>query len=73
MFGPRKFHYLVDGMTEESAVVLRKSLTIIPDVKTVHVSPGRSMIEVEARRDVADQVRLACEVAGVHYRTRARL
>jgi hypothetical protein len=31
------------------------------------------MVEIQSTRDVADQVRIACEVAGAHYRTRARL
>ena len=73
MLRKKTFHYLVDGLTEEKAVVLRKSLSVIPEVRSAQVSVGRSTVEVEAARDVADQVRLACDVANVHYRTRARL
>lgn len=73
MFGSRKYHYIVDGVTNEKAVLLRKSLSVVPGIRSAQVSVGRSTIEVEASRDVADEVRLACEVAGVHYRTRARL
>lgn len=73
MFGPRTYHYLVDGLTDDKAVILHKSLSIVPDVKSVRVSVGRSTIEIEARRDLADQVQLACDVAGVHFRTRAKL
>ncbi len=73
MLRKKTFHYLVDGLTEEKAIVLHKSLSVIPEIRSVQVSVGRSTVEVEAARDVADQVRLACDVANVHYRTRARL
>ncbi len=71
MLRRRSFHYLVDGLTEDKAEILRQSLAIVPQILAVDVSVGRSMIEVTARRDVADQVRLACSVAGAYYRTRA--
>ncbi|MFP4114467.1 MAG: hypothetical protein ACOC2Y_06460 [Spirochaetota bacterium] len=73
MFGPRKFHYLVDGLTDQRAALIRRSLSVIPEIRSVQISVGRSTIEVEATRDVADQVRLAADVAGAHYRTRARI
>ncbi len=51
-------------------MILRQSLAIVPEIHSVDVNVGRSAIEVTARHDVADQVRLACSVAGVYYRTR---
>lgn len=69
----KPFFYLVDGLTDEKAHIIRKGLEIIADVSEVKVSVGRSMIETVAFRNVEDQVRLACDVAGVHFRARARL
>ncbi len=73
MLRRRSFHYLVDGLTADKAAILRRSLAILPEVYAVEVSVGRGTVEVQARRDLADQVRLACSVAEVHYRTRAKL
>lgn len=60
-------------MNEESAAKLEKSLKVLPDVRSVAVSVARGMVEIESRRDLEAQVRLACEVAGATFRTRARL
>ena len=64
---------MVDGLTDASAAVLRTSLATVPEIHGSVVSVGRGTIEVDATRDVADEIRLACDVAGVAYRTRARL
>ena len=69
----KPFYYLVDGLTDEKAHIIRKGLEIISDVSEVKVSVSRSMIETLAFHNVEDQVRLACDVAGVHFRARARL
>jgi hypothetical protein len=69
----RQYYYLVDGLTDESARIVRRGLEVIGDVTAVDVSVARSMVEVRAYRDVEAQVRLACDVAGVTFRARARL
>ena len=69
----RAFHYLVDGLTAERAVILRKSLAIVADILSVEVSVGRGAVETVAVRDVEPSVRVACDVAGVTFRTRVRL
>ncbi len=53
--------------------MLSKSLNVLRDVKSVSVSAARGMVEVQATRDVEEQVRMACEMAGAAFRTRARL
>ena len=68
----KPYYYLVDGLTEESARVVKKGLDVISDIKEVQVSVARSMVETLSFRDIEDQVRLACDVAGVHYRARAK-
>jgi len=73
MFGKKTYHYVVDGLTDSSAVVLRKSLATVPEIRNAVVHVGRGTIEVDATRDVSDEIRLACDVAGVAYRTQARL
>ncbi len=72
MFGRKRYHYIVDGLTDDSAALLQKSLTIVPEIRSAQVSASRGTVEVEASRDVADAVRVACDVAGVTFRTRMR-
>lgn len=67
------FYYIVDRLNEEKATMLAKSLRIIPDVKAVSVSAARGMVEIEAKRDLEPQVRLACDVAGATFRARAKM
>ncbi len=69
----KPFYYLVDGLTDEKANIIKRGLEVIADVSEVQVSVGRSMVETLAFRDVEDQVRLECDVASVHFRARARL
>ena len=72
MFGRKRYHYIVDGLTDDSAALLQKSLTMVPEIRSSQVSASRGTVEVEASRDVADAVRVACDVAGVTFRTRMR-
>ena len=69
----KQYYYLVDGLTDDTARIIKHGMSIVGDVKDVQVSVGRSMVEVLAYRDVEAQVRLACDVARVTYRARARL
>jgi len=69
----RWYYYLVDGLTDGTAAIIRKGLAIIPDIRETQVSVAQSMIEVRASRDVEAQVRVACDVAGIKFRTRARI
>jgi len=68
----KQFYYVIDGLDDESALVIKKGLSVVGDVKDVQVNVGRGMAEVQAYRDVEAQVRLACDVAGVTFRTRAK-
>jgi uncharacterized alpha/beta hydrolase family protein len=66
------FYYLVDRLDSENAPVIRKSLKIVPEVNAVEVSPQQGLIEVQAKRDIEPQVKMACEVAGALFRTRVK-
>lgn len=72
MLSRNVYHYLVDGLTDEKAATMRRSLAIVSGIRSVNISVSRGSVEVDARRDVADAVRIACEVAGARFRTRVR-
>ncbi len=65
-------YYIVDGINQEKALALKKSLEVVSGIKKVKVSVAQSMVEVHARIDPVDQVKLACDVAGVIFRTEAK-
>ncbi len=64
------YRYVVDKLTAENAEVISRSLRAIPDVLGVAVNPRRGLVEVKARRNPEQQVRMACGIAEVNYRTR---
>lgn len=66
------FYYLADKLDNENASVIRKSLKIVPELNAVHISPHQGLIEIQAKRDIEPQVKMACEVAGALFRTRIK-
>jgi len=70
MFKSKVRSYLVDGLTEERAEAMAASLRGLSEVEGVDVSVSRSTVRVKSRRELEDQVKLACNVAGVKYRTK---
>jgi copper chaperone CopZ len=70
MFKAKVRSYLVDGLTEEKAQAMTASLRGLNEVESVDVSVSRSTVRVKSKRDLEDQVKLACGVAGVKYRTK---
>lgn len=67
----KPYFYLVDGLTDDRARIIHKGLSIIGDIAEVQVDVTRSMVRIQGYRDVQDQVKLACDVAGAHFRSRA--
>ena len=70
MFKAKVRSYLVDGLTEEKAQAMVASLRGLDEVEGVDVSVSRSTVRIRSKRDLEDQVKLACDVAGVKYRTK---
>ena len=66
------YGYIVDGLTQQKAVLLEKGLRAVADVFEVSVQPSRGVVQVRARRDVEDQVRLACDISKTRFRTKMK-
>ena len=43
-----------------------------PDIYEVGVLPNRGVVEVRARKDVEDQIRIACDIAKARFRTKMK-
>ncbi|MFP4637625.1 MAG: hypothetical protein ACLFM6_04205 [Spirochaetaceae bacterium] len=72
MFRSKVRSYLVDGLTEEKAQALAAGLRGVDEVEGIDVSVSRATVRVKSKRDLAEQVKLACTVAGVKYRTKVK-
>ncbi|MFO8065903.1 MAG: hypothetical protein ACQETQ_08545 [Spirochaetota bacterium] len=70
MFKSKIRSYLVDGLTEEKAQAVAASLRGVEEIEGVDISVSRSTVRVKSKRDPEQQVRLACNVAGVNFRTK---
>ena len=69
MFGSKSYIYLIDSLSDANAPLLRTALETVPGVKKVLISPVKGLIEVQAKSDITESVKLACDVAGVKLRT----
>ena len=72
MFGTKSYIYLIDSLSDANAPMLRTALETVPGVKKVLISPVKGLIEIQAKSDVIDSVKLACDVAGVKLRTQVK-
>ena len=70
MFGVNNYLYLIDSLNNTNAKVLKTALETVPGVKSVAVSPTRGLVEIKAKSDITESLKLACTVAGVKLRTR---
>jgi len=70
MFKSKVRSYLVDGLDEERAQAMAASLRGLSEVEGVDVSVTRATVRVKSKRDLEDQIKIACDVAGVKFRTK---
>ena len=64
------YYYLIDSLNSDNAKILKKALETVPNIKSVAVSPLKGLVEIKAKSDVTDSLKLACSVAGVKLRTK---
>ncbi len=64
------YYYMVDGLKDGHVTSLRSTLTMVPEIYEVSVSPARGLISVKAKRDVTDEITMACQIAGTRFRAR---
>ncbi|HUV07021.1 MAG TPA: hypothetical protein VMX75_04775 [Spirochaetia bacterium] len=69
MFWFRSFYYLIDNLNTERAVKIKNALRVIPFIKQSNIRVNKGMIEVIATKNVEDQIRMACDIAGATFRT----
>ena len=68
----KPFYYLIDGLNPEKGEQIRQSLKALMEVDDARFSVNQGVVEVFAKKDMEDQVRLACTVAGTGFRTKVK-
>jgi hypothetical protein len=68
----KSFYYIIDGLNADNAELLKKALSPVHDISSVTVRTREGLLEVIAPRNVEQEVKVACEVAGTRFRVRAK-
>lgn len=66
---PKVFRYVVDSLTSVNAEKLKVALNSVDSIVGVKISPTTGVLEVQAIRNVYDEIGIACKFAGVSIRT----
>ncbi len=67
-----KYYYIVDKLDVNNAAMMRKSLKIVPEIKTLTIDAHHGLLEVQATSNVETQVKLACDIAGTIFRRQVK-
>jgi len=62
--------YLIDSLNKDNAIILKKALETVPEIKSIVISPVKGLVEIKAKSDITDSLKLACSVANVKLRTK---
>jgi hypothetical protein len=65
----KRYYYLLDNLTMENAESLKKALKVTPAITGVDTKVRQGVLEVSASRDPLAAVKMACEIAGIGFRT----
>ena len=68
----RKQQYIIDKLDAKKGELMKKALSVIPEITAVRFDVGLCILEVEARKNMEDQVKLACSTAGTSLRARLK-
>lgn len=66
---PKQYYFLIDNLNENSAVKLKQSLKEISFITNLKTSLSAGILEVTAKQNPEDQVKMACKIAGCGFRT----
>lgn len=70
MLRAKEYTYLVDKLTLSNGEALRKALSSVAGVESVQVKVNSGVVVVVAKRDVEQELVMACGVTGSAFRTK---
>ncbi len=68
----KTYYYLVDKLNEESAPKIRSALKTLDAVEDVRTRIASGILEVDSKRDIETELRMAVDIAGCVFRTRVQ-
>ena len=68
----KTYYYLLDKLTEESAPKIRSALKAIDAVEDVRAKISSGIVEVDAKKDIEFELKMAAEIAGCIFRTKVQ-
>ena len=63
---------MLDNLTKQNAAVLQNSLKTVPSIASAVVDIPQGLLQVQAKSDVEEEVKLACDVSGILFRTKVK-
>jgi hypothetical protein len=68
----KRYHYLIDGLTQSAGSVISKGLEAVESIEAVNIDISRGMIEVVSSHTPDANVEMACSLAGAVIRTKLK-
>lgn len=68
----KTFYYLVDKLNKDNGSILKSALETVQEIHKIDLYLNEGVIEVTASKDVEEQIRMTCRVAGTTLRTRIK-
>ncbi|MBN2509962.1 MAG: hypothetical protein JXB03_06785 [Spirochaetales bacterium] len=69
---PKVFKYVIDSLTPEKAEKLKIALESVDSIKGIRISTVTGILEVQALRNVYDEICIATKFSGVTIRTEVK-
>ena len=70
MLRAKEYTYLVDKLTAANGEALRKALSSVAGVESVQVKINSGLVVAVAKRDIEQELIMACGVTGSIFRTK---
>ncbi|MBI9102940.1 MAG: hypothetical protein JEY99_11025 [Spirochaetales bacterium] len=67
------YTYLIDSLNMGNAESLKLAIKSVPSVEEVFIKVKSGVIEVTSKKDVEQEIAMACTVAGCALRTRVSM
>ncbi len=68
----KTYYYLIDNLTPEKGEVMKRAMQTNSSIESITLRPREGIVEVIATRDVEDSVKIACDIAGTHFRIKMK-
>ena len=68
----KMYTYIIDGLSEDKGDMIRKALREIPEIKSITINATEGTVALLSTKDHEIEVKYACDIAGVSFRTKIK-